>query len=183
MAEKSAHLLIVDDEENIRSALRRVLRREYQLSFASSGPEALQLLKTERPDVIISDHLMPEMTGLEFLKRCRLLYPQIGRIVLTGQAEMQMVIAAINEGAVFRFLTKPWDEDELKLTVYLAVEHVKSQREATESPSSDSGSSSESDTAYASLVQELETQHPGLTQLNRDQDGAIVIDDALDQED
>ena len=94
MAEKAAHLLIVDDEENIRSALRRVLRREYTLSFAASGPEALQLLKTERPDVIISDHLMPEMTGLEFLKRCRLRYPNIGRIVLTGQAEMQMVIAA-----------------------------------------------------------------------------------------
>ena len=181
MAEKNAHLLIVDDEENIRSALRRVLRREYKLSFAASGPEALQLLKTERPDVIISDHLMPEMTGLEFLKRCRLLYPQIGRIVLTGQAEMQMVIAAINEGAVFRFLTKPWDEDELKLTVYLAVEHVKSQREAQESPS-DSTSTAESNTAYESLVNELETQHPGLTQLNRNQDGAIIIDDPSTQE-
>ena len=183
MADKAAHLLIVDDEENIRSALRRVLRREYTLSFAASGPEALTLLKTERPDVIISDHLMPEMTGLEFLKRCRLLYPQIGRIVLTGQAEMQMVIAAINEGAVFRFLTKPWDEDELKLTIYLAVEHVKSQRETDHGTHGSSEMSSSSPpNLHDSLVQELETQHPGLTQLNRDQDGAILIDDVLDQE-
>ena len=94
MGEKSAHLLIVDDEESIRSALRRVLRRDYTLSFAASGPEGLKLLKTERPDVIISDHLMPEMTGLELLKRCRLLYPNMGRVVLTGQAEMTMVIKA-----------------------------------------------------------------------------------------
>jgi DNA-binding NtrC family response regulator len=183
MADKTAHLLIVDDEENIRSALRRVLRREYKLSFAESGPQALELLKTERPDVIISDHLMPEMTGLEFLKRCRLRYPNIGRIVLTGQAEMQMVIAAINEGAVFRFLTKPWDEDELKLTIYLAVEHVKSQREASiEESKSTLSSSSSPQESHDSLVQELETQHPGLTQLTRNQDGAILIDDPLDQE-
>ena len=183
MADKAAHLLIVDDEENIRSALRRVLRREYKLSFAASGPEALQLLKTERPDVIISDHLMPEMTGLEFLKRCRLLYPNIGRIVLTGQAEMQMVIAAINEGAVFRFLTKPWDEDELKLTIYLAVEHIKSQREASNEEANSTRSTSPSpQESHDSLVQELETQHPGLTQLTRDQDGAIIIDDDFDPE-
>ena len=58
MAEKSAHLLIVDDEESIRSSLKRALRREYHLSFATSGADALQLLKTERPDVIISDHLI-----------------------------------------------------------------------------------------------------------------------------
>ena len=79
-----AHILIVDDEESIRSALRRVLRRDYQLSFASSAAEALERLRQERPDVILSDHLMPEMTGLELLKRCRLLYPNMGRVVLTG---------------------------------------------------------------------------------------------------
>ena len=178
-----AHILIVDDEESIRSALRRVLRRDYQLSFASSAAEALERLRQERPDVILSDHLMPEMTGLELLKRCRLLYPNMGRVVLTGQAEMSMVISAINEGSVFRFLTKPWDEDELKLTIYLAVEHVKSQREASlEESKSTSSSSPSPQESHDSLVQELETQHPGLTQLNRDQDGAIVIDEILDQD-
>ena len=165
-----AHVLIVDDEESIRSALRRVLRRDYQLSFAASAAEALKLLRHERPDVIISDHLMPEMTGLELLKRCRLLYPAMGRVVLTGQAEMTMVISAINEGSVFRFLTKPWDEDELKLTIHLAVEHARELKGSTaSSPSGDPSTPVE--------LSELEAEHPGLTTVQRDQSGAIVIDD------
>jgi len=169
MAEKSAHLMLVDDEESIRSSLRRVLRRDYELSFAASASEALKMLQTmeKRPDVIVSDHLMPEMTGLEFLKRCRLLYPDIGRVILTGQAEMQMVISAINEGAVLRFLTKPWDEDELKLTLYLVVEQIQSARAAAAASVETPSSREES---------ELESAHPGLTQLERDEDGAIVLD-------
>ena len=178
MGEKSAHLLIVDDEESIRSALRRVLRRDYKLSFAASGAEALALLKTERPDVILSDHLMPEMTGLDFLKRCRFLYPHIGRVVLTGQAEMQMVISAINEGSVFRFLTKPWDEDELLLTLHLAVEHVKSEREKHSSAHQGSEPQAVSKTSNSDKeMTALEEQHPGLTQIERDADGAILIED------
>jgi DNA-binding NtrC family response regulator len=170
---KSAHLMLVDDEESIRSSLRRVLRRDYELSFASSASEALQMLKTmeHRPDVIVSDHLMPEMTGLDFLKRCRLLYPQIGRVILTGQAEMQMVIAAINEGAVARFLTKPWDEDELKLTLHFVVEQVQKEREL-ETLRARGASSAQA----PSEEEALEEAHPGLTQLKRDEDGAIVLD-------
>jgi DNA-binding NtrC family response regulator len=173
-----AHILIVDDEESIRSALRRVLRRDYQLSFASSAAEALERLRQERPDVVLSDHLMPEMTGLELLKRCRLLYPNMGRVVLTGQAEMTMVISAINEGNVFRFLTKPWDEDELKLTLHLAVEHardlVDAQRSAEQISVSDSTTT---DTATQGELTHLEAEHPGLTSVQRDESGAIIIDD------
>lgn len=169
MSEKSAHLMLVDDEESIRSSLRRILRRDYELSFAASAAEALTMLKTmeNRPDVIVSDHLMPEMTGLEFLKRCRLLYPDIGRVILTGQAEMQMVISAINEGAVLRFLTKPWDEDELKLTLYLVVEQVQNARIATQAKMAPTLAQHEE--------HELESAHPGLTQIERDKDGAIVL--------
>jgi len=172
MSDKSAHIMLVDDEESIRSSLRRILRRDYELSFAASAGEALTMLKTmeKRPDVIVSDHLMPEMTGLEFLKRCRLLYPDIGRVILTGQAEMTMVISAINEGAVLRFLTKPWDEDELKLTLYLVVEQIQSARASAQASSSPS-TSSEAQREES----ELETAHPGLTQIDRDQDGAIVL--------
>lgn len=171
-----AHILIVDDEESIRSALRRVLRRDYQLSFAASAAEALQLLRSERPDVVLSDHLMPEMTGLELLKRCRLLYPAMGRVVLTGQAEMTMVISAINEGSVFRFLTKPWDEDELKLTIHLAVEHARELRGAEGGEASAPAQSASS--AEDSELTSLEAAHPGLTSVQRDEDGAIVIDEA-----
>jgi DNA-binding NtrC family response regulator len=177
MSDKSAHLMLVDDEESIRSSLRRVLRRDYELSFASSAAEALTMLKTmdRRPDVIVSDHLMPEMTGLEFLKRCRLLYPDIGRVILTGQAEMQMVIAAINEGAVLRFLTKPWDEDELKLTLHLVVEQVSKERELEAMRAAKVREGAQRPSAAAHEQESLEQAHPGLTQVERDADGAIVL--------
>ena len=173
MSEDKPRLLIVDDEESIRSALRRTLRRDYEIQLAASGPEALELLKSFRPDVILSDHLMPEMTGLELVKRCRLLYPEISRVVLTGQAEMDTVIAAINEGAVFRFLTKPWEESELELTLHLAVEatqEARSQREESE------GESPRGE-RQTKAISELERAHPGLTQLDRNADGAIIINE------
>ena len=123
-------LLIVDDEAHVRSALRRTLRKEgHRLVFASSGVEAMEKMREERPDVVLSDHLMPEMTGLELLKKCCLLYPHTGRILLTGQAELETVIRAINDGAIFRVLQKPWDDDELKLTIHLAFQRVGVERE------------------------------------------------------
>ncbi len=188
MSEESLkpHILVVDDEENIRSALRRILRRDYQLSFAESGAQALEILKTERPDVILSDYLMPEMTGLELLKRCRLFYPEMSRVVLTGQAEMQVVIAAINEGAVFRFLTKPWEEDELLLTMHMAVEHsldlkAEQQKNAPQASQAKTAQSQAQELKVSPKsndeISQLEEQHPGLTQIKRTASGAIVIDE------
>ena len=112
--EPFAHILIVDDEASVRSALRRSLRKEpYRISLAESGAEALQILRNDRPDVMVTDHLMPQMTGLELLRRARLMFPDVARIILTGQAEMETVVAAINEGEIYRFLRKPWDDTEL----------------------------------------------------------------------
>ncbi len=163
-------ILIVDDEPSVRSALRRTLRKEnYELSFAESGAEALQMLQHSQPDLIISDHLMPEMTGLQLLQRCRLLYPDVGRVVLTGQAEMETVIGAINDGAVFRFLTKPWDDDEVKLTVHLAIHQVRMERE--------NARLLKLVEAQAHRIQELEAKHPGIHSVRRDENGAILIDD------
>ncbi len=176
--EQKPHILIVDDEENIRSALRRILRRDYQLSFAESGDQALEILKTERPDAILSDYLMPEMTGLELLKRCRLIYPDMARVVLTGQAEMQVVIAAINEGAVFRFLTKPWEEEELLLTMHFAVEHANKIKEEQQKASVVTQPTPvKTNQQNQSELQKLEQSHPGLTQLKKSESGAIVIED------
>jgi DNA-binding NtrC family response regulator len=113
---------------------------------------------------------MPEMTGLDFLQRCRLLYPDVGRIVLTGQAEMETVIAAINDGAVFRFMTKPWDDDEVKLTVHLAIRHVQMQRENQRLLGLVED--------QARRIQELEATHPGIHSVRRDTSGAILIDES-----
>lgn len=114
--ENEIKILLVDDEVNITKALRRLLMDtdQYDIHIANSGSEALELL-AEEPDigVIVSDQRMPEMTGVEFLKKARELVPDAVRILLTGYADIEASIAAINEGAVFRYLTKPWEDEPL----------------------------------------------------------------------
>ncbi|MCF6267139.1 MAG: response regulator [Desulfuromusa sp.] len=118
-------ILLVDDEVNITKALRRLLIDVdcYDIYIANSGQEALDLIAAE-PDigVIISDQRMPEMTGVEFLQQARVLVPDAIRILLTGYADIEASISAINEGAVFRYLTKPWD-DEILLKAIAEAAH------------------------------------------------------------
>ncbi len=112
-------LLLVDDEENIRRSLVRVLRRDaYHILQAGGGQEGLAVLQ-EHPDVgvIISDQRMPQMTGIEFLSRVREACPDTVRIVLSGYTDLNTVTDAINEGAVYKFLTKPWEDDLLRANV------------------------------------------------------------------
>ena len=116
ISENEVKILLLDDEVNITKALRRVLMDvdQYDIYVANSGQEALDLLADETDiGVIISDQRMPEMTGVEFLKKARGLVPDAVRILLTGYADIEASIAAINEGAVFRYLTKPWDDNIL----------------------------------------------------------------------
>jgi len=108
-------LLLVDDEQNIIAALRRLLRRDaYHILTAASGQEGLDLLAVHAVDVIVSDQRMPGMLGADFLRKARLLYPQTMRIMLSGYTELQAVTDAVNEGAIFKFLTKPWDDQQLR---------------------------------------------------------------------
>ncbi len=111
-------ILLVDDEENITSALTRLLRRDgYHILRANSGQAGLELLSTNPVGVIISDQRMPGMTGTEFLNRVRECYPDTVRIVLSGYTELNSVTDAINRGAVYKFLTKPWEDDLLRENV------------------------------------------------------------------
>ncbi|SFN94556.1 response regulator receiver modulated diguanylate cyclase/phosphodiesterase with PAS/PAC sensor(s) [Formivibrio citricus] len=104
-------LLLVDDEPNILSALSRLLRREgYHILTAGSGREGLELLATHPVQVILSDQRMPEMAGTEFLHRVKELHPDTVRIVLSGYADLESVTLAVNEGAIYKFLYKPWDD-------------------------------------------------------------------------
>lgn len=123
-------VLVVDDDDMVRSALVRTLSSAgYQVKDASSGKQALELLKSWPADVVLSDHLMPEMTGLELLKRVRDRHPDCLRIIVTGHAEMNVAIDAINHGEVYRFIPKPWDNTELKVLLHVAFEHLELQRE------------------------------------------------------
>jgi diguanylate cyclase (GGDEF)-like protein len=108
-------LLLVDDEENILSALKRLLRRDgYRIITATSAEQGLQRLAEETIDVIVSDQRMPGMTGVEFLLRAKALYPHTLRLVLSGYTELQSIIDAVNQGAIYKFLTKPWDDERLR---------------------------------------------------------------------
>lgn len=126
--ENELKILLVDDEVNITKALRRLLMDvdEYDIYTVNSGQEGLELL-AEEPDVgvIVSDQRMPEMTGVEFLQQARELVPDAVRILLTGYADIEASIAAINEGAVFRYLTKPWEDEKLLKAIGEAAHNFK----------------------------------------------------------
>ncbi len=121
---KARSLLLVDDDPNVLSSLKRLLRPDgYEISCAASGPEGLKLLEQHPVDIIVADQRMPGMSGVEFLREAKRLYPQTVRIVLSGHTELQSVTDAINEGAVYRFLTKPWDDDQLRGFIEQAFRH------------------------------------------------------------
>ncbi|HCE09040.1 MAG TPA: hypothetical protein DEQ40_10640 [Oxalobacteraceae bacterium] len=121
---RSRTLLLVDDEENILSALKRLLRRDgYSLLTANSAAQGLELLASHPVDVIISDQRMPGMSGVEFLRRVKTLHPETIRMVLSGYTDLQAVTDAINEGAIYKFLTKPWDDGILRASIEEAFRH------------------------------------------------------------
>jgi response regulator RpfG family c-di-GMP phosphodiesterase len=119
MLEKQKHtILFVDDEENILRSLERLFRKEgYDILTANSGEEGLRKLDENGISVIVSDQRMPGMTGSEFLRRSRKISPDSIRIMLTGYADINATMDAINKGEVYRFITKPWDDDEIKLII------------------------------------------------------------------
>lgn len=161
-------LLLVDDEENVRNALRRSLRKENYIVHTAAGPhEGLDLLKQHAIDVVISDHLMPKMTGLEFLRLVHDRHPDVGRIMLTGHADMETAIKAINEGEIYRFLQKPWDDVEMKVVVHLALEHVELERENRKLLAAVR--------RQAEFIHDLEGKYPGISSVVRDAEGAIIL--------
>ena len=119
MARASAPaLLLLDDEENILNSLVRLLRRDgYRILKTTSAKTALEFLAREEVGVILSDQRMPEMDGVSFLRRAKRLHPDSIRMVLSGYTDLNSVTDAINEGAVYKFLTKPWDDDRLRETI------------------------------------------------------------------
>jgi DNA-binding NtrC family response regulator len=115
-------ILFVDDEQRVLNSMRIMFRREFDLHLANSGREAIEIIKREDIDVIVADHRMPQMTGVEVLTQVRNLSPRTVRILLTGYADLDAVEGSINEGEVFRFLTKPCPPDQLRKTISLAVQ-------------------------------------------------------------
>ena len=168
MTERATTILCVDDEPEVLEGLRRTLRRQpYRLLTATSAAEALQTIAAVPVDVIVSDIDMPGTNGLELVARIRREHPEIVRLLLTGDASLEAALTAINQGEVHRFLTKPWDKDQLRRTLHEAVERLDELRRAAAAAA----------TAHVrdQLLESLERSHPGITRVERTE-GVYVVD-------
>jgi class 3 adenylate cyclase len=121
MATEKVKLLYVDDEENNLISFRATFRREYEVFTAIGAEEALNILHREIIPIIITDQRMPGVTGIQFLEKVIPEFPDTVRMILTGFSDVEAIIQAINTGRVFRYITKPWDEKELKMTIDNAI--------------------------------------------------------------
>ncbi len=163
-------VLVVDDEPNVSAALAKALRKQpYKVLGAESPLAALRVLEEQDIQVVISDEMMPGMTGTEFLAEVRKRHPQTVRIMLTGHASAEAAIKAINEGEVYRFFTKPANSAELAATIRQALTQYelarKSRRLLNEFR------------RQTAVLDQLERRHPGISNVDRDDSGAYVVDD------
>jgi response regulator RpfG family c-di-GMP phosphodiesterase len=134
MNKEKISILYVDDEMNNLISFKAVFRIKYNILTAISGEEAIKILRNNTVNIIITDQRMPQMTGVEFLESILNEYPDPIRILITGYADMNAVIDAINKGKIFHYLTKPWNEEELDMTILRAYDVYKqkiNEREVT----------------------------------------------------
>lgn len=139
-------VLFVDDEPRVLTSMRMLFRNAYQVLLAESGVAALGVLQAQAVDVIVSDQRMPGMTGIDLLRRARDLQPNAMRILLTGYSDLNAIIGSINEGEIFRFVNKPWINDDLGGTLARAVAAARA------SAAADTPTSGSRDTAPAAAV-------------------------------
>ncbi|MFA6147608.1 MAG: response regulator [bacterium] len=149
---EQTRILCVDDEQNVlRSLTRLFIDDPYEILTAPSGAEGLRILdQSGTVPVVISDYRMPGMSGVEFLTEVRKLWPGTVRIVLSGYADIGAIVSAINEGQIYRFVAKPWNDEELRFTVADALERYELGRKNVE------------------LTEELRRKNDEMTALNRD---------------
>jgi DNA-binding NtrC family response regulator len=129
MTDKKYAILVVDDESANLQKLKRTFLELYAVFEAKSGEEAFAIAQKESVDLVITDQKMPRMTGIELLKRIMKIKPDVMRIILTGYTEVEDLIDAINEGHVYRYITKPWDPKEMRVTVRQALATLELERE------------------------------------------------------
>jgi len=164
---KEDTVLVVDDDPHILKAIRRVLRKEQcRVLTAESADKGLVCLAREDIQIVISDKNMPRIDGLVFLKQVKSEFPQVLTIMLTGNADLRSAVEAINAAGVFKYLVKPWDDDDLRFTVREALAFIRRQR---------SGFDSRYDAKSNDIVRrDLEKDFPGITRVVRDEDGYII---------
>ncbi|PLX84282.1 MAG: response regulator [Desulfuromonas sp.] len=168
-------ILIVDDEEQVIKALQRTLMDEdYEICSARSGKEALNLLQSRNFKVVISDERMPGMQGSELLSIVSLRYPEAARIILTGHASIDAAMKAVNEGQIYRFLVKPWNEMELRLAIRAAIEKYDLETRNRKLLALVRN--------QALKLEMLEKKHPGIAHLEKSEDGRLIVSEMSEDE-
>lgn len=132
MRDEKINVLYVDDEEHNLMSFKATFRIKYNVHTAISGEEAIKIMNTKPIEVIITDQRMPNMTGVEFLESIINEHPDPMRILLTGYADLNAVIDAVNKGKIFHYLTKPWNEEELDMTIQRAYDVYKLHKDEKE---------------------------------------------------
>jgi two-component system probable response regulator PhcQ len=166
---KKDKLLLVDDEPNLTSALVRSLdRTKFEIFTADSAQKGLMILAGNDIDVIVSDERMPGMTGSQFLAEVRKQWPNTIRMILSGQADLEAAVRAINEGEVYRFLLKPCHPKELEMTILQGLQHKKLVAQSRKLL--------QEHQKTVSLLETLEKDNPGITKVEMDDDGVIDME-------
>lgn len=160
-------LLIVDDDENLLHSMKRALRKErYNLYFATSANQAFEKISAVNIDMVISDYQMPGMNGLTFLQKLKSSNPDILTIMMTGIEDVKIAVKAINDAGVYKFIIKPWSNEDLKITIRRAFESLAVIRERDYLLQ-------KMKTRDATL-RKLEKEYPGISKVLRDEEGNII---------
>jgi DNA-binding NtrC family response regulator len=168
-------ILLVDDESNVLSALKRALFDEpLDITSVTSAEEALVILKADSFKVVVSDERMLGMQGSEFLAQVRINYPDTIRIMLTGHATLEAAMKAVNEGEIYRFFSKPWDDHDLKFAIRGAVEKYDLEAENLRLLATVKQQSLE--------IKVLEKRFPGISRVEKDDRGVFVLPDISEDE-
>jgi len=178
-------VLFVDDEPRVLTSMRIMFRDHYELFFAEGGQQALDLLKTTRVDVIVSDQRMPNMTGVELLQAAREINPHAMRILLTGYSDLKSVIGSVNHAEIFRFVNKPWSNEVLSSTVANAAAAARASAAASVQPAKASPASTTGAPSPGVLVLDDDPTMPSRIQTILGNDfrvfGARTMDEAVGQ--
>jgi DNA-binding NtrC family response regulator len=167
---QKSKILLVDDEPNLTSALVRSLdKTQFEIFTADSAQKGLLILAGNDIDVVVSDERMPGMSGSQFLTEVRKNWPSTVRMILSGQADLEAAVRAINEGEVYRFLLKPCHPTELQLTIQQGLQHKKLVAQSRKLLMEHQKN--------VNLLEELEKANPGITKIELDEDGAILMHD------